>query len=73
MSKMAEINLMVKCPYCGKESMYGDVAYDGYGFDIDHDAILETEVMRCENCGKQYFATVKYTFAEVTTSIKESE
>ena len=70
---MAEINNIVKCPYCGREAPYWEDVYDCYGFDWGDNAVFETEVMRCENCGKQYFATVKYTFAEVTTSIKESE
>lgn len=70
---MAEINNIVKCPHCGREAPYWEDVYDGYGFDWEVNAVYETQVMRCESCGKQYFATVKYTFAEVTTSVKESE
>ena len=68
---MAEIDNIVKCPHCGREAPYWEDVYDGYGFDWGDNAVFETEVMHCKDCGKQYFATVKYTFAEVTTSVKE--
>jgi DNA-directed RNA polymerase subunit RPC12/RpoP len=68
---MAAIDSMVTCPYCGRKAPYWEDVYDGYGFDFEPNAVYETEVMSCKSCGKQYFATVKYTFAEVTTSVKE--
>lgn len=70
---MAEIDSMVTCPYCGRKAPYWENVYDCYGFDWEVNAVSETEVMHCKDCGKQYFATVKYTFEEVTTSVKEEE
>ena len=68
---MVETSNLVKCPHCGHESPYYEDVYDGRGFEWEVNAVFETEVMLCKECGKKYLATVKYVLESIV--VKESE
>jgi len=50
------------CPYCGHE----DMAY----FELDHDK--SSQVVDCDNCGKEYNLEIRCVSAYTTTK-KEGE